>query len=224
MISRKDIDLTVLVDPKSHLIRREILDIAKRAKAMGANEIKSSTYTADFVNTSVDSVDDATFAWSPPPGSQMVQAGGGGDASDLEGKPAPDFELAKLDGQKVSSKDLKGTVYILDFWATWCGPCVASMPALNETFEKYKDKGVKVFACDQQEDKETVSKFAKSNNLTLTVLLDTDASVGSHYGVTGIPQTVVVGKDGKVVKVFVGYGEGQEDNIRKAVDDALAAK
>jgi peroxiredoxin len=176
------------------------------------------------VNTSVDSVDDSTFAWAPPAGSQMIQSQGGGDASDLEGKPAPAFELAKLDGQKISSKDLKGTVYILDFWATWCGPCVASMPALNETYEKYKDKGVKVFACDQQEDKATVSKFAKSGNLTLTVLMDTDGSVGNHYGVTGIPETVVIGKDGKIQKVFVGYGDGQEDNIRHAVDAALAQK
>jgi peroxiredoxin len=223
LISQEDADLTIIIDPKTHLIRREIIDIAKRAKTLGAQDIKSSTYTADFVNTSVDSVDDSTFAWAPPPGSQMIQSQGAeGDASALEGKAAPAFELSKHDGQKVSSKDLKGTVYILDFWATWCGPCVASMPALNETYEKYKDKGLHVFACDQAEDKATVAKFAESNKLTLTVLLDSDSKVGQSYGANAIPETVLIGKDGKVRKVFVGYGDGQEDNIRKAIDEAMA--
>ena len=84
------------------------------------------------------------FAWSPPPGAQLLAAdnsGSGPDAgADIENKPAPAFSLSGLDGKQVSNKSLLGSVYVLDFWATWCGPCVASLPHLDGIYKDLKAK------------------------------------------------------------------------------------
>ncbi len=139
----------------------------------------------------------------------------------LVGKPAPDFKLEGLDGKEVHLADLKGSVVVLDFWATWCGPCVQSMPHLDELYKAESPKGLKVFAVNQEEDKDTVQGFLKSRNLTVPALLDKDGQVGQAYEANAIPQTVIVGKDGKVRKVFIGYGMDTGDQIRKEVEAAM---
>ena len=108
---------------------------------------------------------------------------------------------------------------VLDFWATWCGPCRASLPGLNAMYKELKEKGMSAFAVDLQEGKETIQPVKAKLIPDVPVLLDEKSDVAKLYGVSGIPQTVVIGKDGKVKKVFIG--SGQEAKIKAAVEAAL---
>jgi peroxiredoxin len=144
------------------------------------------------------------------------------DAMSLIGKPAPKFRLAQLGGGQVSDASLKGTVYVLDFWASWCGPCVQSLPQLDQLYKQVQGQGVKFFAVNVQEPAAGVKDFIGRMGLSIPVLLDADGKVGVAFGASAIPETVVVGRDGVVRNVFVG--SGQEPDIAAAVDAAVAGK
>ncbi len=125
-----------------------------------------------------------------------------------------------MDGNSVTAQSLKGSVYVLDFWATWCGPCVASLPHLDALYKEFKGKGVKFFAVNEQEDKSTVAKFVADTKLSIPVLMDSDGKVGDVFDPDAmIPLTVVVGKDGKVIKA--GHMGGVEDQLRPILTEAL---
>src|SRR6185312_9372226 len=182
----------------------------KQRRADLARALLTTDYTSVKPNTPAR---DELFAWSPPPGATDAAAAAAAHpldavaASALEGKQAPAFKLKMLDGKTVSLSDLKGHVVILDFWATWCGPCRMSLPHLDKLYKAEKDKGLKAFAVDQQESDADVRQFVKQTGLSVPVLMDGDGRVGGQYGVEGIPQTVVVDKEGKVRRVFVGYSD-----------------
>jgi len=146
------------------------------------------------------------------------------DTKSLEGKPAPAISLKTTADQSFDLAKEKGSVVLLDFWATWCPPCRESLPHLQKIYEDsaLKEKGLKVVAVNAGEDKETAKSYCDKNNLTFPVALDTEDSVGKSYLIRGIPTTVVVGRDQKVKKVLVGFGPGTEEQVRKAVADALA--
>ena len=148
------------------------------------------------------------------------------DAKSLEGQPAPVFTLATIQGKDVSLAKEKGNVVVLDFWATWCPPCRESLPHLQKFHEdkELADKGLKVFAVNLKEDKDTAKNYVQQNNLTFPVPLDKVGGVATKYKVRGIPTTVIVGRDGKVAKVFVGFGQGSEERMRAAIKDALDAE
>ena len=139
------------------------------------------------------------------------------------GKPAPDFSLQTVDGQTVKLSDRRGKVVLLDFWATWCSPCRASLPHIQELSESqsWTDSGLVVWAVNARQSAEDVSYFLANNQYTFTALLDEDGAVMSKYGVRGIPMTVLIGRDGKVENVWVGYGDQSareiDDNIEKAL-------
>ncbi len=217
-------DMTLSFDPQSHLLRRGIVDLTKNATLLGAQVVKSAALTINYTNIPAAPAAPAAFAWSPPPGAQLLAAdnsASGADAgADIEGKPAPAFSLPGLDGQQVSSKSLNGSVYVLDFWATWCGPCVASLPHLDGIYKDFKGQGVKFFAVNLQEDKDTIQKFINDSKLSIPVLMDLDGTVTGRYdSAGGIPFTVVVGKDGTVLKA--GFLGGDEDQIRPIIQSAL---
>jgi thiol-disulfide isomerase/thioredoxin len=116
--------------------------------------------------------------------------------------------------------DFKGSVVVVDFWATWCGPCVASLPHLDALSAEMSDKGVRVLAINFRETDQQVKTFVEKKKLSLSVLMDRDGAVGKKYAVTGIPQTVVIGRDGVVRKVIVGFG-GDDSEVRRAVEQAM---
>ena len=219
--------IDMLVDPQTHLVRRVSVDLRKSIERDGQPDVKTANVTYDYSTVKPGAeTNDGQFAWSPPQGArdlaQMASAEAGeGDypAMKLAGQAAPDFSLDDLDGNKVSLADLKGSVVVLDFWATWCGPCVASLPGLDKIYQANKEKGVKVYAVNLAEEKVVVRAFVEKTKLGIPVLLDTDGKVGEAYSAQAIPQTVVIGKDGKVVKVFIGGGHDEE--LSAAIADAL---
>jgi thiol-disulfide isomerase/thioredoxin len=174
-----------------------------------------------------------TFAFQPPEGAQkMAQfmepdpaeaAGAGlGSLEALKGKPAPDFTLNTLDGGKVHLADLKGKVVVLDFWATWCGPCRAALPLVNEAASSRKDKGVVFYAVNQQEDADQIRAFLKKADLNPPVALDAEGAAATLYGVQGIPQTVIIDKAGNIADIHVGYSPAIKETIGKQLDELLA--
>ena len=153
-------------------------------------------------------------------GDALAQA----DTNSLVGKPAPAFSLQTVQGKDMSLAKEKGNVVVLDFWATWCPPCRESLPHLNSLHEnkELSDKGLKVYAVNLKEDKDTAKNYIDSNKLSFPVPLDKVGAVAQKYQVRGIPTTVVVGRDGKIAKVFVG--SGQNDQLDAAINEALAVE
>lgn len=143
----------------------------------------------------------------------------------LVGKPAPEFQLDSLDGAPVRLEQHRDKdVVILDFWATWCGPCRAGLPIIARVAAKYRERGVVAYAIDQQETAEDVRKFLEDERLEIQVLLDRAGQVGELYHVEGIPQTVLIGRDGKVADVHVGFSSDLETRLSGELDALLNAK
>ena len=141
------------------------------------------------------------------------------------GEPVPDFTLQTLDGQSVSINSLKGSVVVIDFWATWCGPCVKGLPLLQEfaTWAESSGQPVKVYPIATQDVKEKVADFWAKRAFKMPTLLDLDGKVYSKFGFSGIPATVVVDPDGKVFKIHVGLDLKMVDVLKKDVADASKA-
>jgi thiol-disulfide isomerase/thioredoxin len=128
-----------------------------------------------------------------------------------------EFALKDLDGTEVRLSDFLGTrVVVLDFFATWCGPCRASMPVLNELKKKYSGS-VEFFTIDLQEPVETVRGFMASQGLSLHVLLDSSGAVARQYGVRGIPAMFVIDKKGEIVRRFVGWGGNSAGELEEVL-------
>lgn len=130
---------------------------------------------------------------------------------------APDFTLVNLDGETVKLSSLRGKTVVLDFWATWCGPCKASFPGMQKAVNKYKNNDKVVFlfidTWENVENKEEVAgKFIEENNYTFNVPMDKDNKVVEAYKVSGIPTKFVVGPNGRIRFKSVGYN-GDEDKL-----------
>ena len=122
----------------------------------------------------------------------------------LLGKTAPSFAAQCVDGKLLKFEDLKGTVVVLDFCASWCSPCLEFMPIVSEVSTRLAGKGVVAYAVNVGEDRDTASNFVTKIGLTLPVLVDADGSIAESYGAIAIPQTVLIDRDGRIQAVHVG--------------------
>ncbi len=120
------------------------------------------------------------------------------------GSLAPDFQLYNLNGKPVSLSDYRGTPVLLNFWATWCPPCRAEMPYLQQVYEEWSVQGLKLLAVNIGESSAEVEEFMQSYNLTFPVLLDTKQDVSQIYNIRYIPATFFIDKDGIIQVVKVG--------------------
>ena len=146
------------------------------------------------------------------------------------GDKAPNFTLKSADGTDVSLGSLEGRVVLLDFWATWCGPCKMAMPGVQKLHEKYKDQKVSVFGVDTWEragsvEKSTAkaAKYMADKKYTYGLLANGD-DLAKQYGMTGIPTFVLIGPDSKIIYLGVGFDANQDETLSGLIDRALAGK
>ena len=136
------------------------------------------------------------------------------------GTPAPNFTLQTLDGKDVSLADFRGKAVVVNFWATWCGPCKIETPWLVELQNQYGSQGLQVVGVAMDDSgKDEIAKFAKDMGVNYPVLLGKE-SVGDAYGgVPALPESFFVGRDGKIVDRILGLkGRGEiEDSVKKAL-------
>jgi thiol-disulfide isomerase/thioredoxin len=136
---------------------------------------------------------------------------GGTNGSPEIGKPAPDFKLDTLDGRTVVLSRLQGTPVLVNFWATWCGPCRSEMPFLQLTHQNWPADKLVLLAVDVAENSSQVSQFMASAGFSFTVLLDRQAAVAQSYNVTGIPTTIFIDKEGVIQDIHVGAFQSQAE-------------
>ncbi len=134
---------------------------------------------------------------------------------------APTFELAAMAGKTVNLAQYKGQVVMINFWATWCGPCRTEMPLLENIYKKYKPMGFTLLGVNVEPDSAGASEWLKATPVTFPILFDTDSRVSKLYAVQGMPSTVIVDRKGQVRFLHRGYKPGDEnaylDQIRALV-------
>jgi peroxiredoxin len=129
---------------------------------------------------------------------------GGGGPSALAGAPAVSYTIPRVGGGSDSVAAHRGSIVLMNFWATWCPPCKEEMPALEQLYRKDRSRGLVVLGIDQGESVATAGKFANEHGVTFPILVDADQQYASSYVSIGLPTTVIVGRDGHVVKGIDG--------------------
>ena len=125
--------------------------------------------------------------------------------SDKERTSAPEFALKDADGKTVHLSDYRGKVVLLDFWATWCGPCKIEIPWFKEFQRRYKDKGFEVIGVSMDDDGwEAVKPFAAEMGINYRIVIGNDSTADAYGGVSALPTTFVIDRKGKIAAVHVG--------------------
>ncbi|HEX7686845.1 MAG TPA: TlpA disulfide reductase family protein, partial [Burkholderiaceae bacterium] len=126
------------------------------------------------------------------------------------GPAAPDFTLRAADGRNVRLDELRGQVVLVNFWATWCGPCREEMPHLNALYEKYRKSGFVLLGVNIDDNPATAIATAGKLAVGFPILLDTDKQVSKLYKLTDMPSTAIIDRDGRLRYVHRGFREGVE--------------
>ena len=139
-----------------------------------------------------------------------------------EGDTAPDFTAALADGSEFTLSEQQGKVVLLNFWATWCGPCVREMPAFERLKEEYGEE-VAILAVNCMENADTVAAFIEENGYTFPVAIDEEGTVSARYPTQGIPYTLVIDGEGIVQNIYVGAAdaETQYNEYKSAIDAVM---
>ncbi|HWB13294.1 MAG TPA: TlpA disulfide reductase family protein [Pirellulales bacterium] len=180
-------------------------------------------FLGDFVRQAATKVAYHGWTLTPAPDPKAFQEGDSpseaGKDSPLVGRLAPDFELDLVDGSKFRLSAQKGQTVVLDFWASWCAPCVRSLPKLAQTVAA-QEGNVTLVAVNLQQSADDAKAAIARMGLDIAVALDRDGAVAARYGAAAIPYTVVVNPAGQVARVFIGAGPDTETQLQAALDEA----
>jgi thiol-disulfide isomerase/thioredoxin len=241
--------ITLAIDPDTNLIREIALAPAGDSLA-GKSSVESlaMVWTSGAIATEVDP---KAFAYNAPDGFKKLDELMPGETKRNEptplealiGKPAPEFTLTMLDGdgktRSVSKTDLAGKVVMIDFWATWCGPCLMELPEVAKMIEAYskeqKDVVIVALSQDRGENKPdevrslvektlTTKKLALQNAPVGQVALDPSGALGDAFHVEGLPTVVILDGNGVVQSVHVGYSEDVRDTLTRDIDTLLGGE
>ncbi|MEX2672560.1 MAG: redoxin family protein [Phycisphaeraceae bacterium] len=210
-------------------LRQVVIDLsAAVAQAQAAGQpIESAEASFQINNWQANTgLDDAAFAFTAPEGAEEVASLTERPKHPLTGSEASAFELEEMGGENRTLAAHAGKdIVILDFWATWCGPCVSAMPLILEVASENKDNNVVLYAVNQRETEEEVQAFLEEHGMDIDhVLMDRQGQVAQSYGVEGIPQTVVIGKDGKIHNIHVGFSPDLKKRLQADIEELLAAE
>jgi thiol-disulfide isomerase/thioredoxin len=134
---------------------------------------------------------------------------------------APDFTLQSSTGENVRLAEQRGQVVMLNFWASWCGPCRKEMPLLDEISKRYSAAGFVLYGVNVEEDNTDAKKLIKDLGVTFPILYDTESKASSLYNVDAMPTTVVIDKKGVIRFVNRGYKAGDEDKYRAQIRELI---
>jgi len=143
-----------------------------------------------------------------------------------EGQPAPDFTLPDIQEGKpaITLAELRGKTVYVDFWASWCAPCLRSMPLINELYAQYKDQGFEVIAINVDDPIEDGREFLLDTPLDYLIAADTKNEVLEQYGVRGMPTSFLIDSEGIVRMVHMGFRDKDIELIEAAVTGLLASQ
>jgi thiol-disulfide isomerase/thioredoxin len=139
-----------------------------------------------------------------------------------QGFLAPAIELNSLEGSEMTLASLRGRVVVVNYWASWCPPCRAEMPALEQTYQAQRDQGLEILAINatNQDSAEAAREFVAERGLSFPILLDVDGRVGARYQIRALPSTYFIDRDGIIRKVIIG-GPMSEATLRSTVQQLL---
>ncbi len=142
-------------------------------------------------------------------------------ANNKPASAAPDFALRTLAGPNLRLQEQRGKVVMINFWATWCGPCRQEMPHLSRLYDKYRAAGFVLLGVNVDDDARRASEMAQRLALPFPVLFDTEKTVSRLYDLGTMPSSVLIDRDGKVRYVHAGYQAGFEDQYEKQIRELL---
>ena len=134
---------------------------------------------------------------------------------------APDFTLKSVEGRNLRLAEQRGQVVLVNFWASWCGPCRQEMPHLNRLYDKYKSSGFTLLAVNIDDDARHGAATAVKWGLKFPVLLDADKTVTRRYDLGAMPSTVLIDRDGRVRYLHRGYREGVEEAYERQIRELV---
>ncbi len=143
------------------------------------------------------------------------------------GSQAPNFEAKDIEGNDISLSKLKGSVVLIDFWASWCAPCKQEMPFLTELYQSYKDQGFEVIAINLDTQEKNMTKFLKQMNttpefkITFDVVHDPKGEIASKYNLEGMPTTVLVDRKGKIRYRYTGFHPSKKESYKADLETLL---
>ena len=133
------------------------------------------------------------------------------------GQSAPDFTLKSTQGINLKLAEQRGQIIVINFWASWCGPCRKEMPVLQTFHSKYKSLGVSVWGVNVEQENQAGRDFLADLDLSFPIFFDSSNKISASYQVEAMPTTVIVDRSGKVRYVFRGYKDGYEKKYAKAI-------
>jgi peroxiredoxin len=142
-------------------------------------------------------------------------------AAVLPQSTAPDFALKSNAGHNLRLQEQRGQVVLVNFWASWCGPCKLEMPHLNRLHDKYRASGVLLLGVNIDEDPRTAQAATAKLGVKFPVLLDSDRAVSRLYDMGSMPATVLIDRDGRVRFLHRGYREGMEDDYERQIRELV---
>jgi thiol-disulfide isomerase/thioredoxin/outer membrane lipoprotein-sorting protein len=220
--SNKDIS-RYWIDRERYLVLRESTD---QTFPISSDSVMRSLRLVNFISAAINEpVADSAFSYRPPKGAIEI------DRLDTEslarkrnapvnriGQAAPNFTLTDLNGAKVSLQSLRGKAVLLNFWASWCGPCVAEMPHLEKLHREYKNKDVIILGINDEE-AEVAQNYLKRNRYTFNTLIDAEKQAWRSYRISAIPHSFFITKDGRIAASLLG--QQRERDFRAGIEKAL---
>jgi peroxiredoxin len=154
-------------------------------------------------------------------GTALAACAGAAIAAVTPSQLAPDFTLRTMGGPNLRLQEQRGQVVLVNFWATWCGPCRQEIPHLNRLHEKYRASGFQVLGINIDDDARAAVELATRLGIKFPVLLDTDKKASRLYDMSAMPATVVIDRDGRVRYVHRGYRDGFEKTYEQQIRELL---